>query len=85
MMESFVSDPKFVGQRIYHARCKCKLAQFQLAARLGVRPLFIERLEQGDISDAELSGWIEDIARVLNVSPHWLMTGEEQADERPKE
>ncbi|MBA7621067.1 hypothetical protein ES703_28424 [subsurface metagenome] len=81
MMESFVSDPKYVGQRIYRARCKRRLAQFQLAARLGVRPLFIERLERGDISDAELSGWIEDIARVLNVTSHWLMTGEEDGKE----
>lgn len=68
------------GDRIREARLKQRITQADLAARLQVRGIIIERdsisrIEIGTrfVADYELM----ILSDVLNVSPAWLLGGEE--------
>ncbi|MBQ4510169.1 MAG: helix-turn-helix transcriptional regulator [Clostridia bacterium] len=64
------------GDRIHEARCKNRITQSELAARLQVSGITIERdsisrIEIGTrfVSDYEL----RELSRILNVSVNWLL------------
>ena len=64
------------GDRVHEARCKHRLTQSDLTARLQVAGIVIERdsvsrIELGTrfVADYEL----REIARALNVSANWLL------------
>ncbi len=64
------------GDRVHEARCKLRLTQSDLAARLQVNGIIIERdsisrIEIGTrfVSDYEL----REIARILSVTVDWLL------------
>ncbi len=64
------------GERIHEARCKLRLTQAELAARLQVAGITLERdsisrIEIGTrfVADYEL----KEIAKILNVTVEWLL------------
>ena len=64
------------GDRVHEARCKIRLTQADLAARLQVNGIIIERdsisrIEIGTrfVADYEL----REIAKILDVSVNWLL------------
>ena len=64
------------GERIHEARCKIKLTQADLAAKLQVNGIIIERdsisrIEIGTrfVADYEL----RELAKILKVSVNWLL------------
>ena len=64
------------GNRVHEARCKVRLTQADLAAKLQVNGIIIERdsisrIEIGTrfVADYEL----REIAKILNVSVGWLL------------
>lgn len=64
------------GDRIHEARCRLRLSQADLAARLQVNGVIIERdsisrIEIGTrfVADYEL----KVLSKILNVSPSWLL------------
>lgn len=64
------------GERVHEARCKMRLTQNDLAAKLQVAGIIIERdsvsrIEIGTrfVADYEL----RELAKILNVSVHWLL------------
>lgn len=64
------------GERIHEARCKSKLTQADLAAKLQVNGIIIERdsisrIEIGTrfVADYEL----RELSRILKVSVDWLL------------
>ena len=64
------------GARVYEARTKKRLTQSELSARLQVRGItlerdYISRIEIGTrfVADYE----VVEIAKVLDVSPMWLL------------
>ena len=64
------------GKRVHDARCKMRLTQSELAARLQVNGIIIERdsisrIEIGTrfVADYE----IRELAKILNVSANWLL------------
>lgn len=64
------------GERIHEARCKMRLTQNDLAARLQINGIIIERdsisrIEIGTrfVADYEL----RELAKVLNVTVNWLL------------
>lgn len=70
------------GERIHEARCRLRLTQSELAARLQVRGINIERdsisrIEIGTrfVADYEL----RELSRALKASPLWLLG----IDEKP--
>ena len=69
------------GDRIHEARCKIRLTQSELAAKLQVNGIVIERdsisrIEIGTrfVADYEL----REIAKILKVSVDWLLTPDEE-------
>ncbi len=68
------------GERIHEARCKLRLTQSDLAAKLQLNSIIIERdsisrIEIGTrfVADYEL----REMAKILRVSPLWLLGIEE--------
>ena len=64
------------GDRVHEARCKHRLTQSELAAKLQVAGIIIERdsvsrIEIGTrfVADYEL----RELARILDVSVNWLL------------
>ena len=64
------------GNKVHEARCKLRLTQAELAARLQINGIIIERdsvsrIEIGTrfVADYEL----REIAKILNVSVAWLL------------
>lgn len=64
------------GDRVHEARCKHRLTQSDLAAKLQVAGIIIERdsvsrIEIGTrfVADYEL----RELSRILNVSVNWLL------------
>ncbi|MBQ9757334.1 MAG: helix-turn-helix transcriptional regulator [Clostridia bacterium] len=64
------------GERIHEARCKIRLTQAELAAKLQVAGITLERdsisrIEIGTrfVADYEL----KEIAKILNVTVGWLL------------
>lgn len=64
------------GDRVHEARCRLRLTQSELAARLQVEGIIIERdsisrIEIGTrfVADYEL----RELAKILKVSPAWLL------------
>lgn len=64
------------GERVHEARCKMRLTQSDLAARLQINGIIIERdsisrIEIGTrfVADYE----IREFAKILNVSVNWLL------------
>lgn len=69
------------GERIHEARCRLRLTQSELAARLQCEGITLERdcisrIEIGTrfVADYELL----ILSRVLDVKIEWLLTGEKQ-------
>lgn len=62
-----------LGQRIAEARAQAGLNQSQLADRLGLSPQSIQQWEYGKTSPRIKR--IEEIAKLLNVTPEWLQFG----------
>lgn len=67
------------GDRVHEARCRLRLTQSELAARLQINGIIIERdsisrIEIGTrfVADYEL----RELARVLKVSVGWLLCEE---------
>ena len=72
----FNGKKNICGDRVHEARCKMRLTQADLAARLQVEGITLERdsisrIEIGTrfVTDYE----IRALARVLNVSMGWLL------------
>ena len=68
------------GERIHEARCKLRLTQSDLAAKLQINGIIIERdsvsrIELGTrfVADYEL----RELAKILKVSVNWLLGIEE--------
>lgn len=64
------------GERVHEARCKMRITQSDLAARLQINGIIIERdsvsrIEIGTrfVADYEL----RELAKILNVSVNWLL------------
>ena len=64
------------GNRVHEARCKLRLTQSDLAAKLQINGIIIERdsisrIEIGTrfVADYEL----RELSRILNVSVDWLL------------
>ena len=64
------------GERVHEARCKMRITQSDLAARLQISGIIIERdsvsrIEIGTrfVADYEL----RELAKILNVSVNWLL------------
>lgn len=64
------------GERLHEARCRLRLTQSELAARLQVAGIIIERdaisrIEIGTrfVADYEL----RELSRILHVSVNWLL------------
>lgn len=64
------------GERVHEARCKKRLTQSDLAAKLQINGIIIERdsisrIEIGTrfVADYEL----RELSRILNVSVNWLL------------
>lgn len=64
-----------VGQRIRRARERSGLNQSELARRVGVKPQAVQQWEQDKNYPADRDRYTQ-IAKVLEVSPHWLEYGE---------
>ncbi|MBE6751214.1 MAG: helix-turn-helix transcriptional regulator [Ruminococcaceae bacterium] len=71
------------GDRIHEARCKLRLTQSDLAAKLQVAGIIIERdsisrIEIGTrfIADYEL----RELARILKVTVDWLLSDDETTE-----
>lgn len=59
------------GERIQFARRGSGLTQAQLANKLGVKPYVIGNYENDRVDLKRET--IEELARILNVRPSWLM------------
>lgn len=64
------------GERVHEARCKLMLTQSDLAARLQINGIILERdsisrIEIGTrfVADYEL----RELAKILKVNPDWLL------------
>ena len=64
------------GDRVHEARCKYRITQSELAAKLQIAGIIIERdsisrIEIGTrfVADYEL----RELAKILNVSVNWLL------------
>lgn len=62
-----------IGQRIAEARALAGLNQSQLAKRLGLRPQSIQQWELDKTTPRPKR--LDEIAKVLSVSPEWLLFG----------
>lgn len=76
----YEGQKNIVGRRIKEVRMVNKLSQMDLAAKLQIENVILEqksisRIEKGDrfVADYELLV----LAKVLNVSVEWLLTGSE--------
>lgn len=76
----YEGQKNIVGRRIKEVRMLNKLSQMDLAAKLQIENVILEqksisRIEKGDrfVADYELLV----LAKVLNVSVEWLLTGSE--------
>ncbi len=72
----FEGKKNICGERVHEARCKMRLTQSDLAARLQINGIIIERdsisrIEIGTrfVADYE----IRELAKILNVSVNWLL------------
>ncbi len=72
----FDGKKNICGERVHEARCKMRLTQSDLAARLQINGIIIERdsisrIEIGTrfVADYE----IRELAKILNVSINWLL------------
>ena len=72
----FEGKKNICGERVHEARCKMRLTQSELAARLQINGIIIERdsvsrIEIGTrfVADYE----IRELAKILNVSVNWLL------------
>ena len=63
--------------RIREARGALGISQEELARRTGVTLNTINRLERGVATDPHYSTLL-NLAKALEVSPHWLYSGEEE-------
>ncbi len=64
------------GERVAAARERLRLRQNELAARVGVTPGSINKIESGETKGAKPST-LAALARALGVSMKWLATGKE--------
>ena len=65
-------NSKEIGKRIKSAREKANMSLNDVALKLGVNKSTILRYENGEISKVK-APIIDGLAKVLNVSPHYLM------------
>lgn len=65
---------KTIGSRIRKARCSFGITQEEFAERIGVNVGSVIRWESGS---SKPSRFLEQIAKALDVSTDWLLTGEE--------
>lgn len=63
-----------LGIRLRQARKKKKLTQKALAEQVGIKQQAIQRIERGDVKN---TAYIVQLARILETSPDWLITGKE--------
>lgn len=81
-MKAEQTSDKLVGQRVRAARRARGLNQEELSRRLGIHRNSLVRYERGERGiDVEL---LVRIARELEISLHWLVTGEGEMDEAPQ-
>ncbi len=64
------------GERVATTRERLRLRQTDLAARVGVTPGSINKIESGETKGAKPST-LAALARALGVSMEWLATGKE--------
>ena len=67
-----------VARRLAYAREQRGLSRRELASRAGVSFGFVSRVERGDRSPTVET--IRLLAAALNVSAHWLETGDDDGD-----
>lgn len=72
-----------LGDRLAAAREQAGLTQPELAARLGVRATTLARWE--DDQDEPRANRLQMLAGMLGVSLVWLLTGEGEGPEAPRE
>lgn len=64
------------GQRLKESRLKAGLTQKQVAEAVGMKQPSYQYLEKADSESKRSSGHLLEIAKVLNVDPYWLSTGD---------
>jgi transcriptional regulator with XRE-family HTH domain len=72
-----------LGQRVRFARHARGWSLGQLAARCGLHPQVLGRIERG-LTRAPRMTTISTLARALNIEPSWLLSGDPDAPGEPK-
>ncbi len=72
-----MTEQQLIGERFLIARRRAALSQRELAALAGVGVLTISRTERGEFQEMPRPGTVRAIAEALNVSPGWLLFGDE--------
>jgi repressor LexA len=81
-MKAEQTSDRLVGQRVRAARRARGLNQEELSGRLGIHRNSLVRYERGERGiEVEL---LVRIARELEISLHWLVTGEGEMEEAPQ-
>jgi len=73
-----MSEQILIGERFLIARRRKALSQKELAALAKVGVLTISRIERGEFQDMPRPATVRGIAAALDVSPGWLLFGDEQ-------
>ncbi len=70
-----MSDKQAIGARVRRIRRSQDITQEQLAARIGVAPSTVVRIETGQTSPSVET--LFKLADALKVDPKWLLRGDE--------
>jgi len=71
-----------LGERLYRVRCDKDLTQRAAAARVGIAPPMWTRYERGLATPSAFT--LDRMARALDVSPGWLLSGPKDARKNGK-
>lgn len=71
-----------LADRLKFALARKGISQSELARRIGIKPQAIQYLCSGR---GHKSGYIAEIARELEIRPHWLATGQGPMEAEPGE
>jgi len=76
-MEEHMTNQAVIGERFLIARRRKALSQKELAKLAKVGVLTISRIERGEFQDMPRPATVRGIATALDVSPGWLLFGDE--------
>lgn len=72
-----MTEQALIGERFLIARRRKALSQKELAALAKVGVLTISRIERGEFQDMPRPATVRGIAEALDVSPGWLLYGDD--------